>query len=229
MPLDPIRPNVSRRNVSRGDSIPAPTKGWNTRDPLDGMDKGYAVLLDNWFPQPGYCEVRKGGTEHATGIGSGAVETLFEYVSGATRQLLAFGNSAVYNATNSGAVGAALASGFTSNRWQGFTFNNYGLFFNGSDTPRKYDGTTFSTTAWSGSGLTATDLIGGTAFKNRAYLIERNSASFWYGGLNAITGTVTEFDLSQVFSRGGNLQAIGTMTIDGGQGPDDLIAFLKTL
>src|SRR5690606_29423840 len=85
--------------VARGSTIPAPVKGWNERDPLDGMDPGYAVTLDNWFPQTGYVELRGGSASHATGIGTGVVETLFEHRSGASHKLLAFGNSAVYDAS----------------------------------------------------------------------------------------------------------------------------------
>lgn len=208
-----------------GASVPAPVKGWNARDPLDGMDPEYAPVLDNWFPRTNYIEVRRGSDDHATGIGSGVVETLFSYRNGSTKQLLAFGNSAVYNASSSGAVGTALGTGFSNNRWQGVNFGGYGLFVNGEDTPSKYDGTTWSTTTWTGSGLTATDLNNIMVFKNRVFMAEANTANVWYGGLNSISGTVNKFALRDVHPEGGNLVAFGTLTHDGGTGPDDLCAF----
>jgi len=223
--LAPLRKNTAAQATARGHSIRAPVKGWNARDGLDGMDPGYAVVLDNYFPQEGYVGLRKGSAVHATGIGSGDVESLLVYNSGGTEKLLAFGNDAIYDASSSGAVGAALASSLTNNRWQGVNFNSYLIMVNGADTPRKYNGT-LSTTTFTGSGLTATDLVNVAAFKNRLFFAENNSASFWYGGLNSISGTLTEFNLANVHSQGGDLMAIGTMTGDGGDGPDDRIVFV---
>lgn len=212
--------------IALGSTIPAPVKGWNARDPLDGMDPGFAISLDNWFPQTGYVELRKGSTAHATGIGSAAVESLFEHRSGTSHKLLAFGNSAVYDATASGAVGAALDSGFANNRWSSVNFTTYSVHVNGEDTPRTYDGSTFTTTTFTGSGLTATDLVHVAVFKNRLLFAANNSASFWYGPIFAVSGALNEFDLSAVYPAGGNLVAIGTITVDGGLGIDDLCAFI---
>lgn len=219
-----LRVSRNARQTARGASIPAPVKGWNARDPWDGMDEGFAVTLDNWFPQTNYVELRGGMDDHATGLGTGVVETLMSYSSGGTKKLLGCANSAIYDATSAGAVGAALGSGYTNNRWQWVNFYNYLVMVNGADTPLKYDGTSISTTTF--TGLTATDLIGIHPYKNRLYLIEHNSSSAWYGDSLAIAGALTEIDLSAVTGQGGILQAIGTVTIDGGSGVDDLLCFI---
>jgi hypothetical protein len=44
--------------------IPAPTKGWNRRDPLSQMKKGFAVTLDNWFPLPYSIQLRAGSRDY---------------------------------------------------------------------------------------------------------------------------------------------------------------------
>lgn len=207
-------------------TIPAPTKGWNARDALDGMDPGYATILDNWFPTRSGVMVRKGSTAHSTGIGSGAVETIAEFTSGGTRRLLAFGNSAVYNATSTGAVGAALASGFANNRWSWTMSGAYLLACNGADGVYLYDGSTFVTGGPS-SGPTNSDLVYVHNFKQFLFFIEEGTATFWYPEtVAAITGNFLDFDLGQVHPSGGKLMAIGTLTIDGGLGIDDLAVFV---
>lgn len=210
---------------SRGDSIPAPVLGWNVRDPLFEMDPRFATILDNYFPQTNFVELRRGHSEHATGVGSGSVEFLFSYREGANLDLLAAGGGDIYDATAAGAVGAALASGFSSNRWQGVNFNGVGIFVNGTDAPQSYNGTTVTASGFTGSGLTPSDLFYVHPFKERLFFAENNSASFWYGGVDAVTGALTEFPLGSVHPGGGKLLAIGTLTIDGGDGIDDLVAF----
>lgn len=206
-----------------GDSIPAPVAGWNKRDPLFNMDPRFATIMDNYFPQTNFVELRNGSTSHATGVGSGAVETLFSYRSASLKKLLAAGGGAIYDATSSGAVGAPLASGFTSNRWQTTNFNGRGFLVNGVDAPQSYDGSTISAAGFTGSGLTPSDLFAVHPFKERLLFLENESASFWFGGVDAVTGSLSEFPLGSVHPEGGPAVAIGTLTIDGGSGIDDLL------
>jgi len=56
-------------------AVPAPVGGWNSKSPLASMPETAAVQLKNWFPQPGYVEVRKGFKWHSWDIGS-AVKTI---------------------------------------------------------------------------------------------------------------------------------------------------------
>ena len=73
-------------------TIPAPIGGWNRRDALDVMPPQDAVTLDNWFPGTGKVAVRRGYTQHATGLGSSNVDTIAEYSKGTTKKLLAGAN-----------------------------------------------------------------------------------------------------------------------------------------
>ena len=61
-------------------------------------------------------------------------------------------------------------------------------------------------------------------FKNRLFFLEKDSASLWYGDLNAITGPLHEFNLGLVNESGGNCRALGSLTLDTGVGVDDLLA-----
>ena len=209
------------------DSIPAPVRGWNTRDPLDGMEAGFAPMLDNWFPQTGFCEVRNGYASHATGVGSGAVETVAPYRGPSSERLIAAGGGSIYNASAAGAA-TSLASSFTNNRWQHTNFKGNLFLCNGADAPQTYNGTTVAATGFTGTGLTPSDLIDVHAFKQRLFYVEKDSASFWYASVSQVTGTLTEFDLSEIDPEGGSLVTMGTLTNDGGDGPDDLMAFIMS-
>lgn len=115
---------------------------------------------------------------------------------------------------------------YTNNRWDAVNFNGVMPLVNGSDGPLQWDGSAISTPAWSGTGLTPSDLSVVEAHKFRLYFAKGNDQSFWYGAPNAVSGTLTEFDLSRVTGLGGNIVNIKSWTIDSGAGPDDYIAFI---
>jgi hypothetical protein len=71
------------------------------------------------------------------------------------------------------------------------------------------------------TGVDSEDFINVNLFKNRLYYVEKNSMQFWYLPTDAISGAATSFDLGGIARMGGYLQAIGTWTIDAGQGADD--------
>ncbi|MBL4680859.1 MAG: hypothetical protein JKY88_09070 [Pseudomonadales bacterium] len=206
-------------------SVPAPMGGWNTRDGLDMMPPEDAVLLDNWIPGTSDVAVRSGYASHATGMGSGNVDTLAEYHTGTTRNLIACANGNIYDATG---APSSLGSGFSSNQWQVANFNGSLFLVNGTDAPQDYDGTTLSATAWTGSGLTISDLVGLNVFKTRLYFWEEDSQDFWYAAPAGVTGTLTKFPLSRVGNFGGNLITMGTWTHDGGSGVDDHAVFIMS-
>lgn len=224
-----LAPIGGARGRATARSTPAPVGGWNARDSLAEMKPHEAVILDNWFPQTSNVRIRRGSAQHATGVGAGAVETLFEYAHGATRKLLAASGGAIYDATTSGAVGAALGSGFANDRWQHVNFAGYSILVNGADTPRKFDGTTLTTTTITGSGLTATDLVHVTEFKARLYFVEKDSLNAWYLAVGAIAGSASKLDFSSFCKLGGALAAIGSWSRDGGAGVDDFAVFVTTM
>jgi hypothetical protein len=220
-----MRRKPSRQATATPISLPSPYGGWNTLDALDKMPAEDATLLDNWNPGVNKLDIRKGWAGWATGVGSGEVDTLAEYHSGTTRRLLAAGSGGIYNITGGGAA-TLLTSGFSSNRWQWVNFNAFLLLFNGADNPQVYSGTTLSNATMTGPTLTA--VVGANVFKSRLYLWENNSQDFWYGGVNAISGAFTRFPLSRVSRLGGNLVAMGTWTLDAGDGMDDMAVFVMS-
>lgn len=205
-------------------NIPAPTGGLNTRDSESLMDQLDAVEMDNWFPDQGKVTTRNGSTSYVTGL-TGQVETLMEYYAGSTRVHMCANNGEINNITNPASV-ANLGSGFSNNRWQYANFNANMLLVNGQDTPQVFNGSSLSNSTISGP--TVTNLDGVNVHKGRVYVWDSSSQDFWYGATNAIGGTFTQFPLSRVARGGGNLIAMETWNLDGGDGVDDYALFLMS-
>lgn len=217
----PQTPTSARNNRIIGQSVPSPYGGWNTRDALGAMSQTDAVVLDNWFPTVGDVVTRKGYTEHVTGLGNGAVETVAEYHSGADRHLIASCDGELFDATTSA---SSLGSGYSNDRWQTVNFNGLLVMVNGQDTPVSYDGSSVSNMSW--SGLTSSTLIGVAVSHNRLFFWADNSQSFWYASVNAISGPLDEFNLSRVARFGGKIVSIFNWTVDTGEGMDDKTVIL---
>ncbi len=217
-------------SVSR--SVPPPVGGWDTRESIADMPVDHAIILENWFPGTDKVEFRRGNTSHATGM-SGAVESLIDYtpLSG-TSELFAANGGNIFDVSSAGAVGAAVASGKTNDRWQHVNIgNSAGQFvrlFNGEDASLLYDGSTWATTAITGSGLTAANLIWCNLHHKRLWVGETGSLSAWYLAANAVSGGATEFPLASECRLGGFIMAMGTWTRDAGDGLDDVACFLTS-
>lgn len=199
------------------------------------MQPNEAVTLDNLFPQAGWIEIRGGHRTHATIAGvTSAVETLMPYhaLNSANDKLFAAAGDSVYDVTASATASAtAVAFGsMTSARFQFVNFGNDGGNYlwicNGAEAPRYFDGSTWATA--SVTGITAADIINVDIFKQRLWMARKNTLNPAYLNVGAIQGTATEFDLAGVFKLGGYLQAIGTWSLDGGDGPDDDVAFISS-
>lgn len=206
-------------------SIPSSVAGWNTKDALDNMDPRFALELVNYFPDGSRLKLRNGAEDHATGL-PGPVEFVHTFAQGQQRKLQAFAGGNVYDVTAAGPVGAPLATGFASNRWFGANAGANGgetaIYVNGSDPAQQYNGTT-----WQASGITGpTKPTGVTVSKKRVWLIENGTGEAWYGPPEAVTGAFAKFDVGSVVPSGGELVAIGNITVDGAQAPDNLTVFL---
>lgn len=215
---------------ARSIALPPPAGGWDTRESLADMPKDHAIILDNFFPGTDKVELRRGSTSHATGM-SGRIESLIDYtpLSGAGK-LFAANAGKIYNVSSAGAVGAAVSSGHSNDRWQhvnmGTAAGQYVRLFNGDDTPLLYDGANWATTAITGP--TAANLIWGNHHQTRLWVGEKNSLDAWYLGTNEISGAATKFPLAGIARLGGYIMAMGTWTRDAGDGMDDVACFLTS-
>src|SRR5574343_392445 len=225
------RQPTSKRKVSKGITLPAPTAGWYVGENLYAAPKLTAYQLDNFFPSQDYVRIRRGSLEYADGIGS-EVRKLFTYQSGATQEMFASTDAAIFDVTGGGTVGAAAVSGLANGNWQFVQMTTSGGVFlrgvNGEDTPLLYDGGAWATTpAITGSGLTATSLNAVWVFKSRMYFAENNSLNAWYLPVDSIAGTATKFSRGGIFALGGNLIAGGSWTVPSESGLYETCVFIS--
>ncbi len=204
-------------------SLPAPVGGLNARDSVVAMPKEDAVKLTNWFAYPSYVGTRKGRKPHVTGF-TADVETLMEYAAeDGTNKIFAAAGTAIYNVTASGAVGSAVVSGLSNARWQDTMITTAGGSFliavNGQDTPKKYDGSTWSDVSINHTAPSS--LVHVCLFKNRLFFVEKNSLEIHYLPTLSIGGNSAAFPMGAVFRRGGYVMACYTWTLDAGSGSDD--------
>jgi hypothetical protein len=160
------------------------------------------------------------------------VESLIVYSSGSgADKVFAASGQYIFDVTTAGTLGAPVESSKTNARWQDTSFSNDGgiwtLAFNGADTPIIYDGTNWADTSFSGSSgsltLTPSTLIDCVVHKRRLMMVERESLRIWFPAIEAISGACELLDLGPVFDRGGTIACIGTWTLDGGAGADDML------
>ena len=209
-------------------TLPAPVKGLNTRDPISDMKRGYATVLDNMFPHDGRVSLRRGFQEYASGVGTGAVQTLFTFRSGDTKKFISAGGGGIYDVTDPSGV-TAEKTGLTGNVWDHASSGIVTVMVNGQDTPQLIaaDGT-FSdaqlTPKQNTDTLDASKLFKALPFKGRIFYLEKDSPRGWYTDAGQATGQLNKYNFSLVHADGGNPIALGNITLDSGKGTDDLLA-----
>lgn len=218
------RPHTFEQGATR--TLPAPYAGINLRDDLTSLKPNEARVLENWVSVSGNLGLRDGYDEHATGVGTGDVHTIAAFIGLTTSKMIASANGAIYDVTTAGTA-TRLATGFSVNRFQTALYNNRLLMVNGSEAPHDFDGAGMAATAWSGTGLTISNLVNVANVRNRIWFCENNSADVWYSGIGSITGALTKFQLSQI-AAGGVCMAIGSWSRDAGAGADDATVFIMS-
>lgn len=226
------------RPAARITSVPAPVGGLNARDGIAAMPPTDAVKMDNFFPTPSSVDFRNGCKSWATGM-TGNVETLATYNSATLSKLFACAGGNIYDISTTGAVGAPIASGFASNRWQTLNFGStaangsFLYLFNGVDFPIIYNGTiaqqvTGSSTPIAITGVAPNLLVQATSFKQRIYMVEANSFRCWYLGVNAVGGTASSIDFGGFFKLGGYLMAVATWSVDNSAGMQEYFVAISS-
>jgi hypothetical protein len=209
--------------------LPIPTGGWNTIAPLAGAPPDSAIVLDNFFPQAAYVELRRGFAEHCDTTDDDPVESLMPYHSldGLTDAIFAAAGSVIYDVTTSTPASDVTALG--SARWEHVQFATSGGTFliccNGVDALRSYNGTAWATPSL--TGITSTDIVDLAVHLNRLWFVEVDSQVAYFLPTGQIAGTVRPFPLRGHFVRGGKLLKIISWQIDGEGGGNDFLVFLS--
>jgi hypothetical protein len=227
--LQALRANAQRKAVVRTCAFKSPTEGWDASSALAAMGELRAIQLKNWFPQPGYVEVRRGYQLHCRVASvSTPVESLMPWTGLSTQKMYAAAGGSIYDCTSSSAN--ADITGLSEDRWQWTNFSNSGANYlyivNGTDSARHYNGTVWATPSI--TGVSSTDLVNINVHKKRIWFVQKDSTKAWYLATDAIAGAATSFELGSLFTQGGYLVAMATWTRDGGLGPDDFACFISS-
>lgn len=207
-------------------AVPSPYGGLNLREDITALQPNEARVLENFAPSSGVTGLRDGFSGFGTGLGSGEVKTLATLNGQSTTKLTAGANGKLFDVSSSGS-GVQIGTGFNEDRWQHECYSGHVFYVNGTDAPQDWDGSTLTSTLWTGSGLTITNLVNVGLARNRLWFCENNKADVWYAGIGNITGALTKFQLSQIAS-GGYCMAVGSWSRDAGDGADDFTVFVMS-
>lgn len=217
-----------RGRVAQKMPLPAPIGGLNGLDSLSEMPPTDAIKMVNAFPSEDAVTVRKGHEVLLGGVSS-PLKTIMIYDAGVTPNIFVAGGGKI--ARFDGSYTVLSKEGILNDLLSHVNFGTpAGRFLfctNGKNVPFYYNGTVWADSAITGTDLNPADLDNVTIFKNRLFFTQNNSLSFWYLDLQSISGTAKRFDLSSLFSRGGYLIGIVTISLDAGDGLDDIIVFIS--
>jgi hypothetical protein len=234
--IDEQRRQVRARKITAPEVLPAPVKGWNTRDPYEAMDPQDAITLDNWQPDYGGVRLREGCKVYATlgwanimSAPAAPVTTLAFWRLGTQQQLLGAQADKIWSVDTQ----TALASGFQSSWWQTAQFNKHLFWVNGVDPPQDYDGTTLAAAGYvqdptSTYTLNVNDLIGLAVVHNRLYFWTLQDCGFWYSELQAISGNLNYFPFEMTLGDGAHVVNVQILTYDGGNGIQSYTVFVMS-
>jgi hypothetical protein len=196
----------------QGYTLPAASGGLNLIDAIDAMPENDALELVNVYPKGTNVCVRKGFSLHANAGATAQARTLMQLpLQSGTTKFIKAANGNFYDVSTSTESSVKGATTPSSNDWNYTVFNNRLFCANGADTAQVYTGTgNFADCTF--TGVTLSTLVSVSSYRSRIYFVELNSASFWYGGSGSVSGALTEYDLSDIFSQGGRLLFAGSWT-----------------
>jgi len=227
----------ARNALAKSFSVAAPVGGLNTRDAEAAMRPIYATLMENFWPQEQSVGIRKGAVEHCPTPEE--VKTVGMWSGAASRELIAFTDAGAYNVTAEAVSPPSVAQAFTSGDMvlanYAVSGGSYLVGVNGVDSYFYYKSPTWTTVSTfnvangSPSETIATSNLSYVAMHQRSlFFIEKDSMNFYFLPINSITGDLNRFPVGGLFRKGGKLKAIGSWTIDGADGPDDMCVLVTT-
>lgn len=79
------------------------------------------------------------------------------------------------------------------------------------------------------TGVDSSTFVNINLFKNRLWFVQEDSLKVWYLDPLSVAGTATSFELGGIARNGGFTQAMGTWTLDAGEGADDYAVFVTSM
>lgn len=220
---------MPKRSTANSATIPPPVNGWNTRDPISGMDPLYAIDTSNFIAKGGGVELRKGCQRHTKYSGGGTATDIIPILASVqnpdgTAVLVCTdaGGLTFYDATTAGnmIVFDAGSPYSGTSAVTPFTFNG-NLIFAGQDGTPEYFLMRLDTTSPPGGIITAITpspvitfpIVCAGSYKNILYLTDSEFPNLVkYGGFqNQNWGTTRTFDFNFILKKGGKTIFIGTL------------------
>lgn len=238
MPLKSAVGFASRNEVARSVTLPAPIGGLNTRDSLSEMKPIYAIDMRNFWPQDSRVTIRRGCQNHVQGLPAD-VKTLMGWSGLTASKLFAATDAGIFDVTTAapapGPVSQACTQGYTSYVNFSTAAGSFLALVNGADQYKYYNGATWTavasfpvTDSSPAETLDTTKVFFIAAHQKALFFLKKESLDFYFLPIGQITGSVKKFPLTSLFALGGHLTAIGSWTVDGGEGKDDYAAFLTS-
>lgn len=235
MAMRRVAPQQPLRRRTRNRTFPAPVRGWITNENM-GVPQGNSCrVLENWFPEYDGVRLRGGSLLRAT-IGTDPVESMFRYNQGGVEELFAASETDIYDISAFDTVTppSASVSSQTNGHYSALQMATSGgeflYVFNEADAPQLYNGSTWTQITGASSpaitGVTTTLLRQGWTYRNRIFMIERDSLIAWYLPTESVGGAAADISLAGVFTKGGTLLFGATWSLDAGDGIDDKCVFV---
>jgi len=79
------------------------------------------------------------------------------------------------------------------------------------------------------TGVDSSTFINVNLFKNRLWFTQKDTMKIWYLPVDSVGGAAEAIDFGGIARNGGYLQAMGTWTLDAGQGADDYAVFVTNM
>ena len=79
------------------------------------------------------------------------------------------------------------------------------------------------------TGVDSSTFINVNLFQNRLWFTQKDTMKIWYLDVSSLGGAATSIDFGGIARNAGYLQAMGTWTIDAGQGVDDYAVFVTNI
>jgi len=198
----------------QGYTLPSPNGGLNVVDPIDNMPANDAQDLVNLFPNGRGVKLR-GGYELYSQITEGSdlrvamLESL--PLANGTDKLIASTGGNFFDIADGAVTKITGTTTPSTGEWNATIFAHRLYMCNGVDTAQVYDGTTVSDVTF--SGVTLSELVNVSSFKERLYFIRANTLELWYGNTLATgASALTKADLTYFFKEGGFLLFAGSWT-----------------
>ena len=237
----------SHRQTAKVTTVPAPTKGMDSRIPLSELGSSNCVYSYNLMAAEYGMDLRKGYREFAVNVVDSApsalgVRTVIPFkgvnITGGANKIFVATNEGIFDVTDE-SIAPILAIGFTNVGG----IAGYGVYCHYIDQAGKEllyyadeDNGLFSYDSESDTwavpvginNIAVENIVFVVVHKQRIWFVEKNSTTAWYLPVASVSGDATAFHFGSKFPHGGKLKGLYNWSVDGGAGVDDHLVAISS-